>query len=373
MGCYQVIFGITRKHSEANHGFRAAPPPESRPEAANFPTQQYEFSESRELFHPPPSYPEPPKDLYYEVPQEKPKPRDKPKPIFPWEREHDMPKPTRVFADEPPPPPLPRLPPSTSREEPPTIPPTEESPEIIEPVPFIPQPNAWDNVQSIERYVRAVMDAQTRRSKPSSRAQPGTEEIFSPPGSREGRRESLILTDFPTADDRPSLPVTPAPIRRPTFWGEERNDEGKLPAAEGVPDQADWVCPQCGFVASSPVAFYRPRRKFSVATSSTTRPQAHRSSSYDYPPLPSHLRFHRTSSSSQSGMSSTSTAVAPSTSRVTAFAKDVAVTSSAAPSAVISPEEEGLEHGGAVLDVSAEENKPALERKLSPDIWQQLS
>jgi len=35
--------------------------------------------------------------------------------------------------------------------------------------------------------------------------------------------------------------VTPAPIRRPSFWGEERDEEGELPAAEGVPSQEDWV------------------------------------------------------------------------------------------------------------------------------------
>jgi glycogenin glucosyltransferase len=33
--------------------------------------------------------------------------------------------------------------------------------------------------------------------------------------------------------------VTPAPRRRSTFWGEER--EQGMPPAEGVPDQADWV------------------------------------------------------------------------------------------------------------------------------------
>jgi hypothetical protein len=34
--------------------------------------------------------------------------------------------------------------------------------------------------------------------------------------------------------------VTPAPIRRPSFWGDDR-DEASLPAAEGVPKQEDWV------------------------------------------------------------------------------------------------------------------------------------
>lgn len=51
----------------------------------------------------------------------------------------------------------------------------------------------------------------------------------------------MRLTDFPTELERPSLPVTPAPIRRPSFWGEERDEQGELPAAEGVPSQEDWV------------------------------------------------------------------------------------------------------------------------------------
>jgi len=310
--------------------------------------------------------------MWYEIPKEKPKPEDKPRPIFPWEIEHHQAKPTRVFADDfplLPPPPIPTATVSkiaTAPKEPITSTVAEAS-DIVEPIVFTPQPNAWDNVQSIERYVRAVMDAQSRRSKPSVVGRPPTEDITSSSTITAGRRESLILTDFPTADDRPSLPVTPAPIRRPTFWGNERDEEGNLPSAEGVPDQADWVCPQCGFVASSPVAFYRPRNPSSTVTS-VTRPQAHRSSSSDYAPLPSYLRFHRTSSSSQSGISSTSTAVAPSTSTVTAFAKDVPVSSSAVQSAVISPEEESLGRGGPVLDVPAEDTKPAIERKLSSDI-----
>jgi hypothetical protein len=51
----------------------------------------------------------------------------------------------------------------------------------------------------------------------------------------------MKLTDFPTEVERPSLPVTPAPIRRPSFWGSERDEEGNLPTAEGVPKQDDWV------------------------------------------------------------------------------------------------------------------------------------
>ena len=32
-------------------------------------------------------------------------------------------------------------------------------------------------------------------------------------------------------------------MRRPTFWGKERDNQGDLPSADGVPDQADWVSP----------------------------------------------------------------------------------------------------------------------------------
>lgn len=305
--------------------------------------------------------------MYYEVPKEKPKPQEKPRPIFPWERENYMPKPTRVFADDFPLPPLPRpLSTTIAIEDLPTG--------IMAPIPFLPQPNAWDNVQSIDRYVRAVMESQARRSRPSFHTQVRPDEVTSPGVGRSVRRESLILTDFPSADDRPSLPVTPAPIRRPTFWGEERDDGGSLPAAEGVPDQADWVCPQCGFVSSSAAAFYRPRRKSSAVTSSTWRPLAHHTTSSEYPPLPPHLKFHRTSSSSQSAISSTSTAVAPPTSTRTAFMKDVSASSSVVPSTMISPEEEaGLEHGSETPVEGQQPAKTLPERKTPSELWQQLS
>lgn len=50
----------------------------------------------------------------------------------------------------------------------------------------------------------------------------------------------MKLTDFPTEIERPSLPVTPAPVRRPSFWGAERDALGDLPGAEGVPSQSEW-------------------------------------------------------------------------------------------------------------------------------------
>lgn len=227
---------------------RSAPPVESKPEAVNFPVQTYTFSENRELFQAPQSYPEPPKDMWYEVPETKPTVAERPKPIFPWERDRELPKPTRVFAEdlppEPTPPVLPAEPSSNERAEEDT----SASPSSVQPATtdenwqsFSQSTNAWDTVPGIEQYVRAIMEVQQRRVNPHV-PQPLslTEEIFSPALSRKGRRESLILTDFPSAVERPSLPVTPAPIRRPTFWGEERDAARELPAAEGVPEQADW-------------------------------------------------------------------------------------------------------------------------------------
>ncbi|KAF2798732.1 glycosyltransferase family 8 protein [Melanomma pulvis-pyrius CBS 109.77] len=266
------------------------PPAESRPEAANFPTHQYDFSESRKLFQPPQSYPEPPRDMWYQVPHSKPAPAEMPKPIFPWERQVDRPRATRVFAEdlapEPTPiaAPVPTHPFSTVHYEEGRDPTSEEleavgrtsPPRVSSPKTADEQwqsfqqsnANAWDTVPGIDTYVRAVFEAQTRRDKPQVLQQADSEEILSPTIGRKNRRESLIITDFPSAVERPSLPVTPAPVRRPTFWGEDRDTAGELPAAEGVPDQADWVCPKCGFSSISASDFHRPREP-SIASTTT--------------------------------------------------------------------------------------------------------
>ena len=68
--------------------------------------------------------------------------------------------------------------------------------------------------------------------------QGGAAEDVRSPGARG---TSVKVTDFPTDLERPSLPVTPAPVRRPSFWRAERDEDGELPAAEGVPAQEDWV------------------------------------------------------------------------------------------------------------------------------------
>jgi glycogenin glucosyltransferase len=251
------------------------PPTQSKPEAANFPTAQYTFSDSRQLFKAPQAYPEPPRDMWYQVPESRPKPAEKPKPIFPWEQQADRPRPTRVFAEDIQP--EPTLEVSSPVHAFSTVHYASEleasagssdgtrSPEGVSKAFQQNNVNAWDNMPGIENYVRAIMRSQGGKQTKAQILQEttGTEELHSPRLERKNRRESLILTDFPSAMERPSLPVTPAPIRRPTFWGEERNEMSELPAAKGVPDQTEWVCPQCGFSSlfeSSPLqGKVRPR------------------------------------------------------------------------------------------------------------------
>ncbi|CAK4028414.1 glycosyltransferase family 8 [Lecanosticta acicola] len=239
---------------------RGAPPIESRPEAANFPRQIYEFNTDPAPFRPPRSYPQPPGDTWYGA-SEKPKAEDKPKPIFPWEERQDS-RPTRRFVEDEPPPRVEHTPEpyadelevsSDSRVSPMT--PAVQINDRETWTAFASNKNAWDDDAGIDNYVRALTSFQKNRGQVQvlQENMPSTGEsqlILSPthesnPGELveqiRKRRESLILTDFPSAVERPSLPVTPAPRRRMrTFWGEERDEEGELPAAAGVPDQADW-------------------------------------------------------------------------------------------------------------------------------------
>lgn len=210
---------------------RAPPPTDSKPEASNFPSMVYTMSSDTQPFKAPEKYPDPPQNMYYEVP--KTPTFQKPTPIFPWE--NSALKPTRVFAED------------IEEETKSKGSTTEKDSEIIPTnatAGFTQLPsawqsysrgNAWDDIPEIENYIGNL---QKRRRSPQLREGPGSPELVSSPGAR---RPSMKLTDFPTELERPSLPVTPAPIRRPNFWGSERNDEGELPTAEGVPQQADWV------------------------------------------------------------------------------------------------------------------------------------
>lgn len=234
------------------------PPAHSRPEAANFPTETYEMSADRKLFQVP-KYPEPPKDMYYQVPSTPPA-KEHPKPIFPWET--TAPKPTRVFVDDAPPS-------AVASEATPSITTDDDDDETqnetmspstptmnsnnTEPFATYSRTNAWDEVPEIERYisqlpqnrrakVQVLFNSATPASSGHQRNVSGDESMFSPGigDSSQQRRPSMKLTDFPTEVERPSLPVTPAPVRRPSFWGSERDAAGDLPGAEGVPDQSAW-------------------------------------------------------------------------------------------------------------------------------------
>ncbi|KAF7506524.1 hypothetical protein GJ744_011670 [Endocarpon pusillum] len=237
---------------------RAPPPMDSKPEAQNFPSQVYEFNQDTSLFQAP-KYPEAPRDMYYQVPS-KPKRTEKPKPIFPWEAH--APKPTRVFPEERPPSPEPEIEPEPEPEpEPEAVAVARTSSDASESSVFTRESrsssnsasesdpwnsytrvNAWDAMPEIERYVQAFV--QSRKGKVQVLHQAGAhsktadQSLLSPPVDAE-RRPSMKITDFPTEWERPSLPVTPAP-RHPSFWGEEGDEEGELPAAEGVPKQQDW-------------------------------------------------------------------------------------------------------------------------------------
>jgi len=220
---------------------RAEPPAGSRPEAANFPTTTYDFNQDKDFFRPPKTYPEPPKDMWYEVPKTKPDPSAKPKPVFPWE-ERQTAAPTRRFLED-------LDSPGSTNQPGVVIPSADYTSSLNSPAtPIIKvttddpwqnwasgSKNAWDDVKGIDTYIRMLNDANAKGRKNSVHPQPpaATNTQFE-------RRESLILTDFPSEVDRPSLPVTPAPIRRNNFWAGERNNNGQLPSAEGVPEQADW-------------------------------------------------------------------------------------------------------------------------------------
>ena len=237
-------------------------------------------------FVPPERYPSPPKNMYYEVPKDPPAPaRQQPPPIFPWETHRA--RPSRVFAnDEAQPDPAAFVEPRTEslgqsrawdepgefgataepcvtavssggqRSEPvtpvtPTIPTSEANPWTS-----FTRTNAWDEMPEIGRYVGFLQ--QRHRGNTSSTSSAGGLRLGGLGMSQESqlglqesfRRHGSKVTDFPSEVDRPSLPVTPAPIRRPRFWGGGApgfgdpgdDDDPLLPAAEGVPGQSDWVC-----------------------------------------------------------------------------------------------------------------------------------
>lgn len=224
------------------------------------------MSADKELFQPPTAYPAPPKDMYYDVPSRQAPSR--PKPIFPWE-ENQAP-PTRVFPDEVPmpepgskprPQPIAVHSPAPSGDEFSVSPPQASviggSEQVLSPnrtwdepmTPFSPSQmsfadyrgsNAWDDDVAINKYVGALQNRRKGGVEVMASRAPNSD-LLSPTGDGTSeRRQSMKITEFPTEIERPSLPVTPAPIRRNMFWGSERDAAGNLPEAEGVIGQTDW-------------------------------------------------------------------------------------------------------------------------------------
>jgi hypothetical protein len=217
---------------------RSAPPPKSRPEAEHFPTHHYTFEQEQKAFRPPPAYAPPPRDMWYQVPEQKAQAEMPPQPIFPWEQRSVRSRATRIFAEDLP-----------------ATPPQERS--------FVGSPpnSTWqENSGGMEQYLRKIFSSQRSREK-ELEGKPETT-------TRGERRESMVIIGMPAEHDRPSLPVTPAPIMTSSFWGEDEDDgvgaKGGSPV-EGeergkvvvVPEQAEWVCPHCGFASGDVIAFLR--------------------------------------------------------------------------------------------------------------------
>jgi glycogenin glucosyltransferase len=201
------------------------------------------MSEDTNLFQPPPSYPEAPKNMYYQVPTKKPEPQKLSK-LFPWESH--APRPTRVFAPERPVPTAlyEEQPSPTQIKESALSPQTPLQGAIYEPSTeswdSYTRSNAWDEDPHIQKYMESMQKARRGGTQVIAGSSQSSTTHDSPPSSLSEHRPSIKLTDFPTEVERPSLPVTPAPIQR-------RGDkdigsaETALPTAEGVPDQEDWV------------------------------------------------------------------------------------------------------------------------------------
>ncbi|KAL2129683.1 hypothetical protein VTI74DRAFT_7438 [Chaetomium olivicolor] len=283
---------------------RHPPPPNSKPEAINFPTTQYKMSYDTTPFVPPEKYPDAPTGMWFKTPSEPPTNES----TFDFGWEAYRPKPARTFAPPPAPPapPVEPAPASAAEVEPvcsdspdsqpgerreaeqtqgedssaarqgqnfpesakqpalPETPPPQPSHPVGErPSPLTLTPprslanlkytNAWDQIPAIQRWEERYQARMLQERRARARAAGKTLELDEEEdiGIVLRRRRPSLITDFPSADERPSLPVTPAPVLRTTrAWygdysfggggGGSRTGERLLPDAEGVPPQSEW-------------------------------------------------------------------------------------------------------------------------------------
>ncbi|KAM5473672.1 glycogenin glucosyltransferase [Microsporum audouinii] len=212
---------------------RAPPPVDSKPEAATFPVQIYTMSKDTELFQPPTSYPEAPKNMYYQVPTTAPT-ATRQTSAFPWER--SAPTPTRVFIGE-------DAEPSKAAEasSPSSRPASLQSNGSSGGFESYSRNNAWDDMPEIEKYMRSLQ--KPRRVGVSVISGPTHTRNPSAGLKSPARKSNLRQTHYPPEREPPSPAVTPALVMRgpstsSTADGISENEE--LPAAEGVPSQAEW-------------------------------------------------------------------------------------------------------------------------------------
>ncbi|KAL3495431.1 hypothetical protein BJX62DRAFT_222637 [Aspergillus germanicus] len=222
---------------------REPPPLHSKPEGIALETKTYTMSEDHQLFQPPESYPEAPKNMYYQVPPTKPQP-EKLAQIFPWET--NAPKPTRVFANDEPQVQqtiLPESPKEESRTSQSSLQAswTSEATSLpSESWDTYSRSNAWDEVPEIQQYIQTIQ--QSRKGKVQVLSGGPNQQKSLPNQDPRGGSSGIRVTDFPSEIERPSLPVTPAPIHRPPALGSpDEYTSDQLPAAKGVPNQEDWV------------------------------------------------------------------------------------------------------------------------------------
>ncbi|THC98624.1 hypothetical protein EYZ11_001902 [Aspergillus tanneri] len=227
---------------------REPPPLNTKPEGIALEKKTYTMSEDKQLFQPPESYPEAPKNMYYDLPSSKPEPK-KLTQIFPWE--NHMPKPTRVFINDEqsnvslPSPSSTRISRESLKEDwgpsmEPTIPCTSNEP--TESWENYSRSNAWDEVPEILRYIQSIQQARKARVQVISDSD-SSAAYGAPSQTITESNADTPLTLFPSELGGPRLPVTPAPIRRSSYFNvlEEDSTADKLPTAKGVPDQEEWV------------------------------------------------------------------------------------------------------------------------------------
>lgn len=159
----------------------------------------------------------PAEHVRHQIPAEIPEPIREPemKPIFPWEKKPR--RTSRVFAEE-----IPVL--DEDDEENEHVLDFHDTNRDAEDWRDYTRENQWDSVPGIREYVSGLghRTGKLQSAEPSPRI--------------AGNYGSKIVTD-----ERPPLPITPAPIRRtgPHWLSAE---EGKFPSAAGIPSQEDWVC-----------------------------------------------------------------------------------------------------------------------------------